>query len=450
MSEKTSSPCEPKKGNLKWWQLSLIGVGCIIGTGYFLGSGIAIKKAGPAVLLAFLFAAIGTYVVYDALARMNADHPVKGSFCAYAKEAYGHWAGFSNGWVYWSAEVLIMGSQLTALGLFTRFWFPHIPLWIFASVYAVLGLLVVMIGLNAFEKVENIMAVIKILGIFMFIIIAALAVFHFIDGSQKHPTVPASMDMIFPNGLKGLWAAMIYAFYTFGGIEIMALMATKLKNPDEGPKAGKVMLSILAVIYVLSIGLAVLLVSWNLFRENESPFVTALDGYNLPFVPHVFNAILIIAGFSTMSASLYSVTDMLVNLAEDGDAPKVFAKKATKRKIPFPALIITAIGLIISIVLALLLPKNLFEHITTAAGLMLLYTWLFILFTFARLMKIKGFDQVKRIVGILLILAAVSGTLVEHASRPGFFISLAFLAVIGAATLIMRRKWPSNETEQQS
>lgn len=44
------------EGKLKWWRLSLIGVGCIIGTGYFLGSSIAIKATGPSVLIAFLLA----------------------------------------------------------------------------------------------------------------------------------------------------------------------------------------------------------------------------------------------------------------------------------------------------------------------------------------------------------------------------------------------------------
>jgi len=59
------------KGDLKWWQLSLIGIGCTIGTGYFLGSGIGVKITGPAIVISFLLAAIGTYVVYHFLAMMT-------------------------------------------------------------------------------------------------------------------------------------------------------------------------------------------------------------------------------------------------------------------------------------------------------------------------------------------------------------------------------------------
>ncbi|WP_223251776.1 hypothetical protein, partial [Bacillus atrophaeus] len=39
---------------MAWWQLSLIGIGCTIGTGFFLGSSIAITKSGVSVLLSFL------------------------------------------------------------------------------------------------------------------------------------------------------------------------------------------------------------------------------------------------------------------------------------------------------------------------------------------------------------------------------------------------------------
>ena len=110
-------------GNLKWWQLSLIGVGCTIGTGFFLGSAIGIKITGPSIVFSFILAAIGTYVVYSLLAKMTAEDPQDGSFCYYANKAYGRWAGFSCGWNYWSSNILIMGSQLTALSIFQDFGF---------------------------------------------------------------------------------------------------------------------------------------------------------------------------------------------------------------------------------------------------------------------------------------------------------------------------------------
>lgn len=129
------------KKKLKGYELSLLGIGFTTGTGFFLGTSIAIQKSGFSVLILFVLAAAATYFVYDALASMIAKHSEKGSFRTYSKKAFGHWAGFSHGWLYWLSEMLILGSQLTALGLFARFWFPEWPLWLFSTLFAVLGVM---------------------------------------------------------------------------------------------------------------------------------------------------------------------------------------------------------------------------------------------------------------------------------------------------------------------
>ncbi|GAE04928.1 amino acid permease [Paenibacillus sp. JCM 10914] len=62
---------EKNRGNLKWWQLSLLGVASTIGTGYFLGSALGIRLGGPAFVLSIGIAAAATYFVFDVLARMT-------------------------------------------------------------------------------------------------------------------------------------------------------------------------------------------------------------------------------------------------------------------------------------------------------------------------------------------------------------------------------------------
>jgi L-asparagine transporter-like permease len=87
------------------------------------------------------------------------------------------------------------------------------------------------------------------------------------------------------------------------------------------------------------------------------------------------------------------------------------------------------------------MPGNVYEYITTAAGLMLLYNWIFILASSWKLIEVTAKDKIKYSLGILFILIAVSGTLFHGTSRPGFFISLAFVGIIGCITLIMNLKW---------
>lgn len=435
-------------GDLKWWHLSLIGVGCTIGTGFFLGSAIGIKITGPSIVFSFILAAIGTYIVYNLLAKMTAEDPQDGSFCYYANKAYGKWAGFSCGWNYWSSNILIMGSQLTALSILTRFWFPNVPLWIFAAGYAILSILVVITGNKGFDKVEDLFAIIKTAAIIMFIILAFAALSGVIKGDANHPGLPGSAGELFPEGWRGFWSSLIYAFYAYGGIEVIGLMATRLKKKEDAPKAGIIMLIVLAIIYVISLALAVYMAAHGAFHEKESPFVTALGEYNLDFFPHVFNAAIIIAGFSTMTSSLFGVTALLVTLADDGDAPKVFSKKIKKWKdLPLPSLGLATAGLIASIVTALILPGKIYEYITTAAGILILFNWSFIIISALRILQNKVFGKIMAFLGIGLILAAVSGTLLEKSIRFGFFVSLMFVAIIAVTAMIMQKKiWKNQQS----
>ncbi|MCA0971686.1 amino acid permease [Halobacillus litoralis] len=422
---------------LSWWKLSLIGVGCMIGTGYFLGSSLAVQQAGASVLFVYFIAGIITWFVFQALAKMTADHVEKGSFRTYAKQAFGPWAGFSNGWMYWSGEVLIMGSQLTALAIFAKFWFPSVPVWIFASIFSLAGLAVLYLGVKKVEDMENIFGLMKAAAIVMFIGLGSAVLFGWIN-IQDPAFKVQTMD--FGTGeWTGILVALLYAFYAFGGIEVMGLMAGELRDPKEVEKSGRIMILLLTGLYLVSFYLVVKLAPVEEIDTEESPFLTALKTVDWGWVSHGFNGVLIIAGFSTMVASLYAVTVMASTLAEEGDAP-AFLKNKGDRNIPLPAFLLTTSMVAASVVLALLLPDKIFAYITTAAGLMLLYNWLFILFSYRKLMNVRGVSSLKVWIGAGALLLGVIGTWFDKTSRTGLWVSFAFLAVIAAATLVKQRR----------
>lgn len=428
-----------KKG-LAWWQLSLLGIGCTIGTGYFLGSSIGITMTGPSIVLAFFLAAIGTYIVFLALAKLTSDDPQEGSFCYYAEVAFGPKLGFGAGWNYWMSNILIIGSQLTALSILSQFWFEDTPLWLFAAGYSILSIGVVILGTKGFDSVENVLSVIKTAAIFLFIILGCLAVFHVIRGDAAGPSLNMSYQSLFPHGLKGFWGSLIYAFYAFGGIEVIGLMAMQLKSKEDAPKAGTVLLAVVAILYMVSLGLAVSMTALSDFTDKESPFVTALTSYNLPFFPHVFNAAIIVAGFSAMTASLFGVSTLLVSMAKKKHAPKLFEKKVKFHDLPIASLGLAVVGLILAVVAALVLPGKLFEYITTAAGILILFNWMCILLSNMKIIKQHIGWKVVNIIGILLMLLAIAGILLEDTGRPGFYLSLFFVIAITIAAFIFERK----------
>lgn len=76
-------------------QITMIGIGGAIGTGLFMGSGIAIGYAGPTVLISYAIAALVAVIMVFSLAEMAVAHPSAGSFGTYAERYLNKWAGSS-------------------------------------------------------------------------------------------------------------------------------------------------------------------------------------------------------------------------------------------------------------------------------------------------------------------------------------------------------------------
>src|ERR1700748_3548874 len=110
-------------------RMSMIAIGGAIGTGLFLGSGVAISLAGPAVLLTYLIGAVIALLLMGCLAEMTVAHPTSGSFGAYAEYYLGPPAGFLVRYAYWTSIVLGVGTEVTAIALYMHYWFPHSPGW---------------------------------------------------------------------------------------------------------------------------------------------------------------------------------------------------------------------------------------------------------------------------------------------------------------------------------
>src|ERR1700759_1841489 len=110
-------------------QIVMIGLGGAIGTGLFMGSGLAIGYAGPAVILSYAIAGFVALVMVFSLSEMAVVHPTAGSFGPYAETYLNPWAGFVVRYTYWVAQVIAIGGESVAAGLYMQFWFPGIPVW---------------------------------------------------------------------------------------------------------------------------------------------------------------------------------------------------------------------------------------------------------------------------------------------------------------------------------
>ncbi|QHW32058.1 amino acid permease [Paenibacillus rhizovicinus] len=418
------------------------GASSIIGAGFFLGTGLSIRTAGPSVLIGYLIAGLATLIVFAALAEMTANDPRPGSFRAYAKLAFGHSAGFLSGWVYWLAGVLIMSSEIVALSTFTEYWFPRVPLGVFSLIYAALGFSINVMGARSFGRIESVFAVVKLAILVAFILFGGLFVFGAIYPAKAAQVASLHSQTWFPYGVQGLWSAMVFVFFSFGGIEVVGVTASELKRKVDIAKSGIVLLISLVLCYALALFMVLRMAAWNRYDESESPFVTALSVFRIPYLDTVFNLVIISAAFSTMVGAFFAISRIMVTLSEDGDAPRALGK-VNERGIAWRSLLLTAAALAVSIGCSYILPNTMYEYVTTSAGVMLILNWMLILASYLKLRRHSSAAPSKprawlypygAYLGIALIAAAVSGAWLHRDERVGLLLSLGLIVLVFIAS----------------
>src|ERR1700692_2593203 len=158
-------------------QVAMIGLGCTIGTGLFLGSAISVKLAGPAVLLSFAAGAVIAPTVMWALAEMAVEHPAAGSFGLYAEMYLHPWAGFAVRYTYWLCLVMIVGSEVVAAAIYCDFWSPRVPIWLWIGGFSSLLIFINTLRIEDFGSIEYWFAMIKVVTIVAFLILGAMLLF---------------------------------------------------------------------------------------------------------------------------------------------------------------------------------------------------------------------------------------------------------------------------------
>jgi L-asparagine transporter-like permease len=378
---------EIKGDRLSLNQYVMMGVGGIIGAGFFLASGFAIRLSGPAVIINYTLSAFIMWRVFYALADMSVANPAVGSFCIYTRDYLGKWAGFMSGWIYWIAGVLVMSSEVTASGIFTRYWLPQTPLWVFTLIYSILVVYLNFKDTKEFGAVE---------ADFSFIKVGALVAMSFIGIGVilTHFRMPAvglenfyAQGGFFAGGPRGFFGAMLMSLIPYGGIEVAAMAAASVYKPEENvPRGVNAIFTMLVGLYLVSMTVLLLLTPWNRVPTSASPFVVMFKYVRVPYIDSILNFVILSAALTTMNAAMFGVTRVLFSLGQGEWAPTIFTRE-NSRGVPVYALGASSMGLTLAVVLSYLLPKDVYEYITSATGFMQFFNWGIILLAYMAFLK---------------------------------------------------------------
>ena len=359
----------------------MIAIGGAVGTGLFLGSGFAISFAGPSVLISYAIGALIAFLLMGCLAEMTLAHPTSGSFGAYAEYYISPLAGFLVRYAYWLAVVGAVGTEVTAIAVYMKYWYPGIPGWVW-----IVGFSSALIGINSvsvelFGRVEYSFSLLKLVAISAFLILGAWVVVGAPETSGIGFRNYVSHGGFVPKGLWGMWVAVIVAIFSYLSIEMIAVAAGEAQHPHRAiAQAFRATLFRLIFFYILTLALMLAIVPWNVAGTAESPFVKVMEVTHIPGAAGVINFVILVAALSAMNSQLYITTRMMFSLSRAGFAPRRFGE-VNARGVPIAALLISTTGIALATVLYVFYPDTAFTLMMSLAMFGAMFTWLMIFVT---------------------------------------------------------------------
>ena len=439
------------KKSLTRGQVVMIGLGGAIGTGLFAGSTLAIGYAGPAVLISYVIAAFAALAMVLSLSEMAVAHPTAGSFGVYAETYLNPWAGFIVRYTYWIAQVLAVGGEAVAVGVYMDFWFPGSPVWPWSVGFAVALLVVNSRSVKNFGTFEYWFALIKVAAIVAFIILGISGVLGLGRPAVGLHNVVGLPGGFMPHGIRGVWMAVIMGVFSFNGIELIAVTSGEADDPKTViPAALRSMAFRLFAFYVLALGVIVAFVPWTSIGAKAitgSPFVKVFATSGVWQAAGIMNFVVITAALSSMNTNVYLCSRMLFSLSRGGYAPGVLGR-LSKAGAPVPAILLSGAGILIAAAISRFTPMA-YTYLFGIALFGAMVVWIIILVSHLRfrwmrrgeVLPVKTpFFPWMQIAGIALICAILVTMGLDADWRLSWLCGVPWLLLLTAAYFIWKQR----------
>ena len=355
------------KRTLGPWGLTALGIGAVIGGGIFVITGqAAAEHAGPAIILAFVIAAICCSFTALCYAEFATLIPMSGSSYSYAYATLGELVAWFIGW----NMVLEYGVSASAVAVSWTGYFVslldhvgiHLPtvltnaplaytdghLVTTGALFNLPAVAIVMaltwlcyVGIRESSGANLVMVIFKV----ALIVLVIAAGWHYVNPALWHPFIPASQG---PEkyGWAGIMRAATLVFFAYIGFEATSTAAQEAKNPQRDLPIAT--LASLAICTILYIGIAAVITGLLRFDQLDTaePVVTAVRAHPQLFMLRWAVEIGALIGLSSVIlVMIIAQPRIFMIMARDGLLPPVFAKIHPKYHTPHINTVITGVGI---------------------------------------------------------------------------------------------------------
>ncbi|MEV5510248.1 amino acid permease [Streptomyces orinoci] len=375
----TEEPEHALKKSLSALDLTVFGVGVVIGTGIFVLTGkVAKENAGPSVALSFVLAGIVCALAALCYAEFASTVPVAGSAYTFSYASLGELPAWIIGWDL--ILELALGCAVVSVGwsgyirslLDTAGW--HLPAALsgahngkfgfdlLACVLVLLLTAILVAGMKLSSRVTAVVVGVKVTVVLIVIIAGSF----FIKGANYHPFIPPSksstggnglsaplMQLMFgftPSnfGLMGIFAAAAVVFFAFIGFDIVATAAEETHNPQRDVPRG--ILGSLAICTVLYVAVSIVVTGMQKYSmlTVDAPLADAFKAVNHPFWAGLISFGAVVGLTSVCMILLLGQSRVFFAMSRDGLLPRFFSTVHPRFGTPYRSTI--ALGVVVAVV----------------------------------------------------------------------------------------------------
>ncbi|MFE5666914.1 amino acid permease [Streptomyces niveus] len=376
----TEEPEHALKKSLSALDLTVFGVGVIIGTGIFVLTGaVAKNNAGPATALAFVVAGVVCALAAVCYAEFASTVPVAGSAYTFSYASLGELPAWIIGWdlvlefALATAVVAVGWSGYVQSLLDNAGWhLPHylagtdaeegfgFDLLAFLLVLLLTGILV--LGMKLSARVTTVVVAIKVAVVLIVIIAGAF----YIDSANYSPFIPKAEEQPSGGGLNspliqlmfgyaptnfgvmGIFTAASVVFFAFIGFDIVATAAEETKDPQRDMPRG--ILGSLIICTVLYVAVSIVVTGMQKYTKLtvDAPLADAFKATGHPFYAGVISFGAAVGLTTVCMILLLGQTRVFFAMSRDGLLPRVFSHVHPKFRTPYRSTVL--LGVIIAIV----------------------------------------------------------------------------------------------------
>lgn len=328
-------------------QLSLLDIFCIaagamISSGLFVLPGIAYATAGPAVILAYLFAGIFIIPSMFSKAELSTAMPKAGGSYFFIERSMGAAAGTIGGFTSWFSLALKSAFALIGIGAFTILLFPSITdvqIKLVSIAFCVLFTLLNFFSVKMTGKFQ--------VGLVITLIVVLFLYFIFGLGDIKLENYsPFTTD-----GWGSLFSVVGLVFISFAGLTKITSIAEEVENPKKNiPRGMFLSFFVVLLLYLIVIFVTVGVLGPGLAPPDAEPSLTPISDAARVFMGNIGVILVSIAGLfaflSTANAGILSASRYPLAMSRDHLLPQFFGKVNKRFGTPHIAILLTGIFMI--------------------------------------------------------------------------------------------------------